>query len=190
MSDICAKKDLRWVRQTLTWGVYRSGFQNWGQVAERDVDTAEFGVYFHQHVERKPTILRFATNIELVDNLRCNSSDRITIPLDRDVYLRGSCGRDNHEQLDLAMTIECRHDILLETSDDFVASPVHVGKLFHGIAVDDGHTLVCSSLTECLDEDVKVTVHFVATGKDEDSPILESDALRVIECDGGGEILV
>jgi len=62
--------------------------------------------------------------------------------------------------------------------------------LFHGIAVDDGHTLVCSGLTECLDEDVKVTVHFVATGKDEDSPILESDALRVIECDGGGEILV
>jgi hypothetical protein len=34
-------------------------------------------------------------------------------------------------------------------------------------------------LTKCLDEDVKVTVDFVATRKDEDSPILERDTLQI-----------
>ena len=179
MSDVRAKKDLRSSENTTQMGIYRANLQSWRQVAERDVDTAEFGVDFHQHVESESTVLRFATNIEFVDNLRCDTSDRITIPLDRNVHLRGFCGRDNHEQLNVTATMKCRHNILLETSGDFVASPVQVGKLLHWFAVDDGHALVCRSLTKCLDEDVKVTVNFIATSKDEDSPILEGDTLQI-----------
>jgi hypothetical protein len=83
--------------------------------------------------------------------------------------------------------MKCRHDILLETSGDFVGSPVQVGKLLHWFAVDDGHALVRRSLTKCLDEDVKVTVNFIATRKDEDSPILESNTLRISSDEMEGE---
>jgi len=165
------------VRKESDGGYYCSVFQCSRHLPERDIDTAKFGVDLHQHIECKPTVLSLATDIELVDTLRCDPRHGITVALDRDIHLTGFGGRNNHEQLDLTTTLESRHDILLKTSDDLVACPIHVCKLFHRIAVDDGHPLVLRRLAERLDENIKITVHFIAPGKDKNAPVLECGPL-------------
>ena len=133
-------------------GIYSSTFDKLWHLSQGNIDTTEFRVDFHQHVESKTTILRFAFDIELDNALRRNSRDGITKPLDRSVNKR-AFGRSNDEKkFNFSATIESWHNLLLKTPCKFISLPIYIRILSHWLTLRDSYTFVVGSLTKCTNE--------------------------------------
>ena len=92
---------------------YRATFSDRRQVAQSDIDAAEFRIHLHQDVERETSILSFASKIWFRNTLRSNASDGIAVTFDGSIDLRAFRRYNHEEKFDRSATIESRDDVVL-----------------------------------------------------------------------------
>jgi hypothetical protein len=178
MGYICSKEDLQ-LEMMMRWEIYGPTFDKLWHLSQSNIDATEFRVDFHQHIESKTTILRLASNIELDNALRCNSSYRIAKPLDRSVNQRAFRRSNDEKKFHHSATIESWHNLLLKTPCKFISRPIYICILPRRLTLTDSYTFVVGCLTKCANESIEITVDLIPATKDKNSPFLESCSLGI-----------